>query len=396
MQLKQHKIVIFGLVIMVMLGTVYSWSVFRVHVESEFGISNTLSGLPYMVSLGFYALSMMFAGPYLDHYSPRIMVMIGGVIIGAGWILAGFSQSILVLTLAYGVLVGIGIGVAYGVPMRVVAKWYPRHQGLMVGLILGGFGISPLFTAPLAGGLIENFGLSASFKILGAFYVIVIPLLGLAMKNPQKTLAGPKARTTNLTPTKSLGGREMVRTRAFRGLYFSFILGTTIGLMVIGNTGGAGLALTDRSSLQIAQMISVFAVFNGIGRPFFGWVTDRSGYQAAMTLSFVLIALAGIVMRLFGGMHWGVFLVAYAVLWFNLGGWLAIAPATTAQLFGPEHYSRNYGIMMTAYGLGAILGTLSSGAIVDFLGGYGEKFTLIVLLAFLGLWTVRKMGWEKG
>jgi MFS family permease len=387
---KKLQIVIFSLLIMVMLGTVYSWSLFRIFVEGEFGVSNTLSGLPYMVSLAFYALAMMFAGPFLDHYSPRVMVVLGGIIIGSGWILAGFSRNILMLTVAYGVLIGIGIGMVYGVPMRLVARWYPGRQGLMVGLILGGFGVSPLITAPLAGKMIEAYGLMVTFRILGIFYLTLIPLLGMTMKNPDKSrLPEEKIEEGPGKVPPSLTSRGMMKTGAFKRLYLSFVLGTTIGLMIIGNTGGAGLFLTDRTALELSRMISAFAVFNGLGRPFFGWVTDRIGYRFAMTLSFVLIAASGLAMRLFGDLSWGVFFVSYSVFWFNLGGWMAIAPATTARLFGPDHYSQNYGIMMTAYGLGAILGTLSSGAIVDFLGGYGEKFTLIVVLALLGLWLAR-------
>lgn len=127
--LNRWSYVISGILIMLCLGTVYSYSVFRLSIETEFNIGSTLSGLPYMTSLAFYALFMFFSGKRLDRHSPRNVILVGGWIVALGWILASFSQNIIVFTVTYGVISGSGVGIVYGVPMTVVAKWFPEKRG---------------------------------------------------------------------------------------------------------------------------------------------------------------------------------------------------------------------------------------------------------------------------
>ncbi|MFW6230365.1 MAG: MFS transporter, partial [Halanaerobium sp.] len=114
-----------GLIIFMCMGTIYSWSIFRKPIETAFNIGATESGLPYMFFLVFYALAMPFAGSYMDKYGPRVMTITGGIFISIGWFLSGFTSSITVLTVTYGVIGGMGVGIAYGAPMAVAAKWFP-------------------------------------------------------------------------------------------------------------------------------------------------------------------------------------------------------------------------------------------------------------------------------
>jgi len=149
-----------GLIIFMCMGTIYSWSIFRKPIESAFNIGATESGLPYMVFLVFYALAMPFAGNLIDKHGPRFMTILGGLFISVGWFMSGFTTNITLLTITYGVIGGIGVGIAYGAPMAVAAKWFPKKKGLAVGLTLGGFGLSPFITAPAANWLIINYGLN--------------------------------------------------------------------------------------------------------------------------------------------------------------------------------------------------------------------------------------------
>jgi len=131
--------VILGIIIMMCLGTVYSWSVFRLHVEELYNVGTTQSGFPYMVSLAFYALFMFLTGKHLDKYSPRLIISFGSILVAIGWILSAYAPNIYILTITYGVIIGAGVGIAYGAPMTVVARWFPEKKGLVVGLILTGF-----------------------------------------------------------------------------------------------------------------------------------------------------------------------------------------------------------------------------------------------------------------
>jgi len=173
--------ILLGLTINLCLGSVYSWSVFRKPLEQLFKLSATESSLPYMFFLVFYAILMPLAGRVLDKFGPRMVSIVGGILVGIGWILAGFSKSLIYLILGYGIIGGTGVGIAYGVPIAVSAKWFEDKRGFAVGLTVLGFGMSPLITAPIARKLIEVYGPLLTFRILGVVFLVVIILLSFML-----------------------------------------------------------------------------------------------------------------------------------------------------------------------------------------------------------------------
>ena len=373
-----------GAAVMICLGTVYSWSVFRLHVETFYQVGAVLSGLPYMVSLAFYALFMYLSGRRLDGLDPRLTVSLGGLLVAAGWILSAFAPNIWVLTLTYGALSGTGVGIVYGVPMAATAKWFPEKKGLAVGLVLAGFGLSPLVTAPLARRLVAAYGMSDAFWILGAAFGILIPLFSLSFRYPEE------GETEDAEKTEGLDTPAMLRSKAFRPLYLNFLIGAMIGLMMIGMTAGVGVDHAGLAPGTIGLFLPLFALFNGAGRPLFGWMTDRFSTDKAMAASYGLILSASLIMLLLGNgaLSYG---IAFSLFWMNLGGWLAIAPGATIRLFGQRHYSANYGLVFTAYGIGALLGVSASGLLVDFFGGYRIVFAFVAFLSLTGLFLARRM-----
>ena len=383
--------VILGILIMLCLGTVYAWSVFRLPVENTFGIGSTQSGLPYMVSLAVFALTMIFTGKYLDCYHPRWVLMAGGFIAGMGWFLSGNARNITDLTLTYGVIVGAGVGIAYGVPIAVTAKWFAGKSGAVLGIVLIGFGISPLLTSPLARSLIESQGIFNTFRILGLAFGTAIPILSLPFRYPTTTLqtleAQGKPKDEILLEADT---QTMVRSSNFKGLYISFLIGTTIGLMLIGISNHVGVDLIQLPAKQAAWLISLFAVFNGIGRPTFGWLTDKISIRRTMLISYVLIGTAAVMMLFAEAGNTMLFALAFSIFWFNLGGRLAIAPTATRILFGSSHYSQNYGVVYSAYGIGAIIGVLASGILNDWSQGYTAIFILVLGLCLMGMATSQK------
>lgn len=384
--------VILGIIIMMCLGTVYSWSVFRLPIEKLFNVGSTKSGLPYMVSLAFYALFMFLTGKYLDKYSPRLIISLGAILVALGWILSAYAPNIYVLTITYGVIIGAGVGIAYGAPMTVVAKWFPEKKGLAVGLVLIGFGLSPLVTAPLARNLIENYGVTKVFLILGISFGLIIPLLSYPLRYPDDSDNGNLVTTSNTkNDTNNINTVNMIKSENFKGLYFNFIIGTMIGLMLIGMTSNVGVELIKLSPKTIALLMSLFAVFNGIGRPIFGWLTDKLSYKKTMLISYGLIITAALLMLVANEGSLVLFSVAFSIFWFNLGGWLAIAPTSTIAMYGTKYYSQNYGVIFTAYGIGAIIGVLASGLLMDVLQNYHSIFYFVIGLCITGILLSQRM-----
>ncbi|PUU90137.1 OFA family MFS transporter [Halanaerobium sp.] len=373
-----------GLIIFMCMGTIYSWSIFRKPIETAFNIGATESGLPYMIFLVFYALGMPFAGNYMDKYGPRVMTIAGGLLISVGWFLSGFTSSITILTITYGVIGGTGVGIAYGAPMAVAAKWFPDKEGLAVGLTLGGFGLSPFLTAPAASWLIRHFGAFSTFKVLGVLFAVIITLLALPLKFPESKKSISKKK--NKAKSKlNIGPKKMLKSRSFYALWTTFVIGTIIGLMAIAISGPVAEEIINLDSATASIYVSLFAIFNGIGRPIFGALTDKFKPKITAVISFLMIILASILMIINNSANPVLYFIAFAIFWLNLGGWLAIAPAATSYFFGKENYSRNYGYLFTAYGVGAVIGNIFSGQIRDILGSYKYVFYPTLIIAVIGI-----------
>jgi len=373
-----------GSLVLLCLGTVYSWSIFRKPLEDLFGISATQSLLPFTVLLVLYALLMPITGFYIDKIGVSKITAIGGVVTGIGYILSSFATNIIVLTITYGVIAGAGVGIAYGVPLAVSAKWFPDRKGLAVGLTAIGFGLSPLVTAPLAKGLIAAFGVLPSFAILGISLTAIILVISITLRLPP---VGWKPQTWTPKPidTTKNQRRQLLRSPSFYALWFCYTIGTFVGLSAIGISSPVAQEIIQLDATTAAITVSIFAIFNGIGRPLFGWLTDRLQPKGAATISYVLILIASILMLNAGEGQALTYLVGFSLFWLCLGGWLAIAPTATLILFPPEDYAKNYGIVFTAYGAGAFLGTLAIGQIRDLFGSYTYAFYPTAILAVIGI-----------
>ncbi|MFW6238980.1 MAG: MFS transporter, partial [Halanaerobiales bacterium] len=256
-------------------------------------------------------------------------------------------------------------------------------KGFVVGLTLLGFGLSPFITAPLAGKLIGLYGPLSTFKIMGLAFGIIITLLALPLRFPDReSFRGGEGDVSSIRALKT---GEMLKTPVFYGLWGCYVIGTLIGLMAIAISSPVAEEVVRLSPGRAAMLVSLFAVFNGLGRPLFGWLTDEFSPARAAQISYILVILASVLMLTVGEGSILLFAVSFSLLWLNLGGWLAIAPTATGIYFGAQNYSKNYGYVFTAYGVGAILGTLLSGRVRDLLGSYIYAFYPTILLAIAGL-----------
>jgi len=370
---KHTLMVLSSILMMLLMGTVYTYSVFRYHIEIEYQIGTFLSGIPYMTSLFFYAFSMMLTGRLLRPSRLRRFVFFGTLLIAFGWLISSFANQFFLLVFSYGFLIGTGVGMVYGVPIYMVQKLYPKKSGLMTGLILLGFGMSPLMTAPLATILIENTSLQTTFLIFAVLFLLIqLPLSYLFIL---------KEYTEFKTTAPDLIQNE--KLKPFKRIYGLFVIATTVGLMMIGLSYQIGKVRYGFDARDVTLSLSFFALLNGVARPIFGKLMDKKGFRFSVLLSLSLIALASIIGLVNQGQNIILYVISFGLFWFNLGAWLAIVPATIKEFYGIKQYSKKYGVMFTAYGIGSIIGTIISGTIMDLLSGTGYLYLLILI--FIGI-----------
>ncbi len=377
-----------GFLINICLGSVYAYSVFKVPVQKLFSLGAFQGGMPYMIFLAFFAGLFPFGGRLLEKMGPRKVGIIGGSIVGIGWLLSSLATGIVFLNITYGVIAGAGVGLAYGGPISTAVKWFPDKKGLAVGLTVAGFGGSPFVTAYVASRLISDHGPLPTFFYLGAVFLALLVLLSFPLRFPASgwkprgwapAAAGPAATA------RDYNTGEMAKTSSFIGLFTCFCIGSLAGLMAIGISSPVATEIIKMDTTIAASMVGVFALFNGLGRPLFGIITDKltPRYAAVINLSVILAMSVGMMFAAPGSV--ALYVACFIGFWLCLGGWLAIAPTTTAIHFGAHYYSRNYGVVLLAYGLGAILANIISGQAKDMFGSYLFAFYPTAVLSAAGI-----------
>lgn len=394
-------IVVTGMVIQLCLGAIYAYGVLRNPLVDHFkglGLDPTAMEMtwPFIVFLAVFALTMPLAGPYIQRMGPAKVCMVGGALCGVGWLAASFASSPLMLIPLYGIIGGLGVGIAYGAPITTSAQWFPDRRGLAVGLTVLGFGFSSaIITYSTKFMLGAGWGIMDVMRTFGIAFIIITAVLSMLLKFPP---AGWKpAGWTPPTPAAGAAKKvdfmrhEMTKTKTFAGLWLCYTIGALAGLTAIGISGPVGREVFANAGMEavaanemIFLLILPFAIFNGLGRPVFGSLTDKLTPRNTALITYGLILIACLLMYTSYSSVYA-YIIAFCILWGCLGGWLAIAPTATASYFGMKDNAKNYGLVFTAYGAGAIIGGIVSAQAKDLLGAYQPFFLIVAALAVVGM-----------
>lgn len=378
--MKKFNILFVMTAVMITLGTVYAYSVFRLPIEGAYGVSKSLSGMPYMIALAAYAFNMFLTGRLLKETNMKFFYLLGSGLVVLGWFASSQTNHLWSLTLTYGVLIGSGVGVLYGIPIALAGKWFPNRKGFFTGIVLAGFGLSPLITAPVASYFIENIGLHSAFRNMSFIFAAVLFLGYWFVKLPKGTPSSYEVVEVS----------ALAKDSYFRRLYLCFTFGTMAGLLAIGMTSIIGVHHYGLTQKELIPTIAFFSICNAVGRPIYGALTESLGVKRVTTMANVWVILAS-AMVLLPVTYKAVFLVAFALLWMHLGAWLAIAPMATLKVYGEKGNASRYGFLFTAYGLGAIMGVYGSGKLYDLFNSPEAVFAVIILFMSLSLTQSRKL-----
>lgn len=380
----------------------YGWTLFVPPLQKHLKADQALIQVTFTVFVLLETWLVPFEGWLVDTFGPRLLVMLGGVLAGLGWVGSGKAESLTALYLSYAVA-GLGAGIVYGTAIGLAMKWFPDHRGLAAGLTAAGFGAgSALTVAPIAD-MINSAGYQAAFIRWGIIQGITVIVAAVFLKSPPvgwmpktwRSKGSPvvKQRQTQVDFTSG----EMASTSNFWLMYLMMAMVATGGLMAVAQLKPMAVDFkVDKIPVHLLGLTMPALVFalsadrlvNGLCRPFWGWISDHIGREMTMTVAFGLEAIAIYILLKFASNPL-MFVVFSAFTFFGWGEIYSLFPALCGDFFGRKHATENYGFLYTAKGTASMFvpigSALAAGKAFDFradilllLGG-----VLIIFAVFL-------------
>lgn len=381
-------ILVFSVISMIAVANYqYGWTLFVNPLQKRLGVDVALIQVTFTVFVLLETWLVPFEGWLVDRFGPRLLVIAGGALAGAGWYLAAGATTTTALYLTYA-LTGIGAGIVYGTAIGSALKWFPDHRGLAAGLTAAGFGAGSALTVQPIQDMITGAGYAATFQQWGLIQGAVVVVAALFLKSPpagwlprtwtlEARAAELKRRQTALDFTPA----EMASTKLFWVLYLMMTMVATGGLMATAQLGPMAADFkVDKFPINLLWMqmtaitfaLAADRVVNGLCRPFWGWVSDHIGRERTMTLAFGLeaCAITLLILSLQTFKSPELFVIMSAFTFFGWAEIYSLFPATVGDFFGRKYATTNYGFMYTAKGTASVFvpigSALAAGKAFDF------------------------------
>lgn len=368
--------------LMAVLGTVYSWSLYAQPLAAAYGWSASTTTWPFATAICFLGVGAVLGGRLQDRLGPRPVALAGAALWALGNLGAGLGTARLGagwLSACYGLVGGLGLGLAYVTPVAAVTKWFPDRRGLGSGLVVMGFGLG----AFAYNHAMRALGPAAGADAIGARFAwsgVVFGIVGLAcaavVRNPPSPGAPPRHAThgpAGPRPAPALAAvdwrpAEALRTPQFWALWAMLFLNVTAGILFISSAVPIMRELTGATAEAAVGLYGTIAVANGLGRLAWGAVSDRLGRRLAFGLIYGLqVAVFAVV----GGVHALPAVAAlFAVVLLCYGGGFGTMPSLVADWFGTRHLGVNYGWILSAWGAAGVAGPTFVAAVKDATGSY--------------------------
>ena len=357
------------------LGTVYAWSFFQTPITELVGWSNTQVAWAFSLSIFMLGVMAAWGGAKIDKYGPRKLAITGGVMYALGYIISAYalsSDTLWLLYLAFGILGGSGLGLAYVTPVATVSKWFTKNQGLATGMVVMGFGLGALVMSKMLAPLflqISSGNLSTTFLYIGLTLLIVLPISSSFMQLPSTYESNPQTQTKQSAVLTRPSTSKLIFSKSFIIIWLMFMINVVAGMIFISfqspllqdilklNVPASDLADTSViASLNAAgaTLIAVSSIFNGLGRFFWGAVSDKIG---RITTFRILLALQAVIfVALIFVSHPLLFSVFVCIVLLCYGGGFGVMPSLINDSYGAKLMPVLYGAALTAWGVGGIIG----------------------------------------
>ncbi|MFT3903825.1 MAG: OFA family MFS transporter [Niabella sp.] len=368
-------IAIIGTVIQLCLGTVYAWSFFQKPIADANQWSNSQVAWAFSIAIFMLGISAAWGGTVLPKYGPKKLAIIGGILYALGYFIASYAlskHSLPLLYVGFGVVGGIGLGLAYVTPVTTASKWFPDKQGLVTGMVVMGFGLGAvLMSKILAPVFMEMTGnnLGLVFRYIGITLLIVLPLSGMFMRFPP-TNASSTTPSAQAAPKEKISLSKILLSRQFIIIWLMFMFNVVAGMIFISfqspllqdllklrmpaGTDFQSEEITHQLASAGATLIAISSLLNGIGRFVWGAASDKIG--RIQTFRWMLIIQVVVFVVLIFLKQPLLFSVLVCIVLLCYGGGFGVIPSFVKDVFGSKLMPVVYGSMLTAWGVGGIIG----------------------------------------
>lgn len=381
-----------GITAMLFAGVLYAWSILKAPLAIEFGWGTSQLALNFTLAMSFFCVGGLFGAQLFKRVGNRIALMVAGVLAASGFILTAFlhSTSVVMLYITYGVLAGIGIGIAYNVLIATVSAWFPDKKGLCSGCLMMGFGASALILGNAANALFNSvLGWRFTYMILGGVIFAILFLAGLLLQTPDSKTILPKPQNTKTVGTPNPDSQDytslqMLCRPSFWLAFLCISCLAAVGSSAISFAKDLALSVNAAESLAVS-LVGVLSVCNGLGRILTGTLFDIIGCRKTMLCANVLTICAAAV-TLFA-VSIGSLPICIAGLFLtgiSYGACPTITAAYTSSFYGMKYFSGNMAIMTFTVMIGSFIATISN-KILEVTGGYTLTFIMLLFLTFFAL-----------
>ncbi|MCW2238150.1 oxalate/formate MFS antiporter [Azospirillum canadense] len=356
-----------GLLCMAMIANLqYGWTLFVDPIDAKHGWGRAAIQIAFSIFVFTETWLVPVEGWFVDRYGPQIVVMVGSVLVGLSWVIDSYADSLPMIYLG-AVVAGVGAGAVYGTCVGNALKWFPTQRGLAAGITAAGFGAGAAATIIPIANMIQSQGYEQAFLFFGVAQGLVIFVLSWFLRKAPKTQAA--AKVSRLAQTKvDFAPGKVIRTPVFWLLYIMFVMVASGGLMAAAqiapiahdfHVADVPVNLLGLVLPALTLAISLDRVLDGLGRPFFGWVSDNIGRENTMFIAFGTAAIAIVLVTQLGRNP--LLFVLFTALFFCVFGEIySLFPATAGDTFGSKFAATNAGMLYTAKGTAALMVPLSS------------------------------------
>jgi MFS transporter, OFA family, oxalate/formate antiporter len=390
-----------GIVCMAMIANLqYGWTLFVDPIDARYHWGRPAIQLAFTLFVVTETWLVPIEAWFVDKYGPSVVIMFGGVMIALAWVLNSYANSLVVLYIA-AIIAGIGAGSVYGTCVGNALKWFPDRRGLAAGATAAGFGAGAAITVVPIADMIAAHGYQTAFFTFGIGQGAIVFALAFFLRKPQRAMP-VKKKQLNLPQTRiDFTPPQVLRTPIFWMMYLVFVMVAAGGLMTAAQIApiaqdfkiaGEPVGLLGFQMAALTFAISLDRIFDGFGRPFFGWVSDTIGREHTMFIAFATAALMLLTLSVYGRIP-VVFVLATAVYFGVFGEIYSLFPATSGDTFGAKFATTNNGMLYTAKGTASLLVPLASLVAASY--GWHAVFIIAVALnataALMALFVIKPM-----